>query len=213
RDACICNGNDSGKMCKISYKTCNVALEEDVAARFGGADILINNAGINPNYTRAEKTTLKEWQDVVAVNLTGVFLSCRIFGQRMLEKGAGSIVNVNSVAGHVGLPRTAAYCAAKGGVEIMSKSLAIEWAARGVRVNCIAPGYFETDLTAGLRDNASLSENMLSHPPGAVRPPAGTHRRRGVSGVTCLCLCHRADDSDRWQLDCPMRTEMTVRMT
>ncbi len=83
----------------------------------------------------------------------------------MLEKGAGSIINVSSVAGHVGLPRTAAYCATKGGVEIMSKSLAIEWAARGVRVNCIAPGYFETDLTAGLRDNASLSENMLSHPP------------------------------------------------
>lgn len=92
-------------------------------------------------------------------------MGCRLFGQRILEKGAGSIVNVSSVAGHVGLPRTAAYCAAKGGVEIMSKSLAIEWAAWGVRVNCVAPGYFETDLTAGLRDNASLSENMLSHPP------------------------------------------------
>ena len=167
----------AAKVGKISYKMCNVALEEDVAARFGGADILINNAGINPNYTRAEKTTLKEWQDVVAVNLTGVFLGCRIFGQRMLEKGAGSIVNVNSVAGHVGLPRTAAYCAAKGGVEIMSKSLAIEWAARGVRVNCIAPGYFETDLTAGLRDNASLSENMLSH------PPRGGSAARGNSSV------------------------------
>ena len=160
------------KVGKISYKTCNVALEEDVAAlenhvaaRFGVADILINNASINSNYTRAEKTTLKEWQDVVAVNLTGVFLGCRIFGPRMLAKGAGRIVNISSVAGHVGLPRTAAYCAAKGGVEIMSKSLAIEWAARDVRVNCIAPGYFETDLTAGLRDNASLSQNMLSHPP------------------------------------------------
>lgn len=156
----------------ISYKSCNVASEDDVAAlenyvaeRFGGADILINNAGINPNYKRAEKTTLKEWQEVIAVNLTGVFLGCRIFGQRMLEKGAGSIVNVSSVAGHVGLPRTTAYCGAKGGVEIMSKSLAIEWAARGVRVNCIAPGYFETDLTAGLRDNASLSQNMLSQTP------------------------------------------------
>jgi len=165
-------GAIAGNGGKAAYRTCNVAVEAEMAAleqfvaeEFGGADVLVNNAGINPHFTRAEKTPLEEWQAVIDVNLTGVFLGCRAFGARMLERGGGSIINISSVAGHVGIARTAAYCAAKGGVEILTKSLAVEWARRGVRVNCIAPGYFETDLTAGMRENEALTADLLSKIP------------------------------------------------
>lgn len=150
----------------------DVAREESVAdldvwldERFGRLDVLINNAGINPFYKAAESTPLSEWRQVIDVNLTGVFLCCRIFGPRMLARGEGSIVNVSSVAGHVGLAKTAAYCAAKGGVELLTKSLALDWAAKGVRVNTIAPGYFETDLTAGVRNHAVMADRLLGKTP------------------------------------------------
>lgn len=157
---------------RASWVTADVAREADVEAlaaeverRAGRCDVLVNNAGINPYFARAEATPLAEWREVLAVNLTGVFLCCRAFGGRMAARGSGSIVNVTSIAGHVGLPRTAAYCAAKGGVEMMTRSLALEWAERGVRVNCIAPGYFETDLTSGVRANAGITEGLLSRIP------------------------------------------------
>lgn len=153
------------------------ALDAFVADRFGGADVLVNNAGINPYYRSAEATPFSEWQEIIDVNLTGVFLCCRIFGARMLARGGGSIINITSVAGHVGLAKSAAYCAAKGGVELLTRSLALDWSGRGVRVNTIAPGYFETDLTAGMRDNAVLADRLMSKTPmkrfGAPRELAG----------------------------------------
>lgn len=150
----------------------DVAQEESVAVldawldgEFGRLDVLVNNAGINPFYRAAESTPMSEWQQVIDVNLTGVFLCCRVFGARMLARREGSIINVSSVAGHVGLAKTAAYCAAKGGVELLTKSLALEWAGQGVRVNTIAPGYFETDLTAGMRDHPVLADRLLRKTP------------------------------------------------
>ena len=77
----------------------------------------------------------------------------------------GSIVNVSSVAGHVGLLRSVPYCATKGGVELLTKALALDWASRGVRVNAIAPGFFETDLTAGMRQNESIAASLLARTP------------------------------------------------
>lgn len=142
-----------------------LALAAWIADRFGRLDILVNNAGINPYYRSAEQTPLSEWQEVIDVNLTGVFLCCRIFGARMLAQGSGSIINVSSVAGHVGIAKTAAYCAAKGGVELMTRSLALDWAGKGVRVNTIAPGYFETDLTAGVREHPVLADRVLAKTP------------------------------------------------
>jgi NAD(P)-dependent dehydrogenase (short-subunit alcohol dehydrogenase family) len=141
------------------------ALDAWVADAFGRTDILVNNAGINPFYKAAEHTTLAEWQQIIDVNLTGVFLCCRTFGRRMVEREAGSIVNISSIGGHVGLAKTTAYCAAKGGVELMTRSLALDWACKGVRVNAVAPGYFETDLTAGVRGHAVLSERVREKTP------------------------------------------------
>lgn len=136
-----------------------------VKAEFGAIDVLVNNAGINPFYKCAEDTSLAEWQQIIDVNLTGVFLACKHVGRAMLTAGSGAIINVTSVAGHVGLARTTAYCAAKGGVELITKQLAIEWANRGVRVNAVAPAYFETDLTAGLRSNERLSNEVTDRTP------------------------------------------------
>jgi NAD(P)-dependent dehydrogenase (short-subunit alcohol dehydrogenase family) len=151
----------------VADEAAMAALSEAVLARFGRVDVLVNNAGINPFYRRAEDTPVDEWRKVLDVNLTGVFLGSVRFGRAMLERGSGSIINVTSIAGHVGLLRTTAYCAAKGGVEMMTRQLAMEWADRGVRVNAVAPAYFETDLTAGLRANESLSSRILSRVPMA----------------------------------------------
>ncbi len=91
----------------------------------------------------------------------------KYLGGAMAEAGGGSIVNISSVAGHVGLRRSVPYCATKGGVELLTKAAALDWAARGVRVNCIAPGYFETDLTAGMIANETLSSRLLAQTPMA----------------------------------------------
>lgn len=140
-------------------------FDELIANELGVADVLVNNAGVNPFYKAPEQTSLAEWQQIIDVNLTGVFLCCRAFGRRMIEGSGGSIINITSVAGHVGIGKTTAYCAAKAGVELMTKSLALDWATKRVRVNCVAPGYFETDLTAGLRDHPVLSNRVIQKTP------------------------------------------------
>ena len=142
-----------------------LALRDAALERFGAIDVLVNNAGVNPIYRGIERTSLADWQGIVDVNLTGVFLCCKHLGAVMAERGRGSIISISSVAGHVGLRRSVPYCAAKGGVELLTKALALDWAGKGVRVNCIAPGYFETDLTAGMRDNEAMSSGLLARTP------------------------------------------------
>ena len=142
-----------------------IALRDAALARFGRIDVLVNNAGVNPIYKTIEKTTLEEWQHILGINLTGTFLCAKHIGGAMAESGGGSVINISSVAGHVGLRRSVPYCATKGGVELMTKALALDWASKGVRVNCIAPGYFETDLTAGMIANETLSAKLLGQTP------------------------------------------------
>ena len=142
-----------------------VALRDAALARFGRIDILVNNAGINPIWRTIEKTSLADFRAILDVNLTGTFLCCKYLGAAMAAAGSGAIVNMSSVAGHVGLTRSVPYCASKGGVEMLTKALAVEWATRGVRVNCLAPGYVDTDLTAGLLHHETLSKPFIDHTP------------------------------------------------
>ncbi|MGB3683979.1 MAG: SDR family oxidoreductase [Rubrobacteraceae bacterium] len=119
-----------------------------VMDHFGRIDVLVNNAGLMA-ITPAEETTLSDWRRMLEVNLTGPFLMCREFGKVMLEQESGSIVNVSSVAGLLGVADRAAYNASKHGLIGLTRTLAAEWGGRGVRVNAVCPGWVKTERDAG----------------------------------------------------------------
>jgi len=129
-------------------------------------DILVCNAGIVSNVP-AEEMSDEEWDRVIEVNLSGVFRTCRAFGRRMLERGRGSIINIGSMSANiVNVPQPQChYNASKAGVHHLTRSLAVEWAKRGVRVNAVAPTYIETPLLQGLESQAGLVERWLDLTP------------------------------------------------
>jgi NAD(P)-dependent dehydrogenase (short-subunit alcohol dehydrogenase family) len=130
-------------------------VEESVAAateRFGGLDILVNNAGVNHRVPVLEFPE-EEWDRVMATNLKGYFLVAQAVAPQMIERGYGKVINMSSILGAVGLPSQAAYASSKGGVDQLTKVMALEWAQKGVRVNAIGPTYFETELVAQLRND------------------------------------------------------------
>ena len=116
-----------------------------VMESFGRVDVLVNNAGISA-IVPAEETTLADWNQTLAVNLTGPFLMSREFGKEMLHQGIGSIVNISSVAGLLGVADRAAYNASKHGLIGLTRTLAAEWGGRGVRVNAVCPGWVKTEM-------------------------------------------------------------------
>ncbi|HUI57605.1 MAG TPA: SDR family oxidoreductase [Bryobacteraceae bacterium] len=142
----------------------DVSIESDVerAARqveeqYGRVDVLVNNAGIS--FIRpAEETGAAEWRRVLDVNLTGPFLLSREFGRTMLRHGAGSIVNVASIAGLAGIADRAAYNASKHGLVGLTRTLAAEWGGRGVRVNAVCPGWVKTEMDVADQAGGSYSD-------------------------------------------------------
>ncbi len=114
---------------------------------FGRIEVLVNNAGVSL-ISPAEETSLSDWRRVLEVNLTGPFLMCREFGKEMLRQGSGSIVNVSSVAGLLGVADRAAYNASKHGLVGLTRTLAAEWGGRGVRSNAVCPGWVKTGMDA-----------------------------------------------------------------
>jgi NAD(P)-dependent dehydrogenase (short-subunit alcohol dehydrogenase family) len=128
--------------------------------------ILVNNAGIGTNHDALEATE-KEWDEILDVNLKGLFFACQAAGRHMVERGYGRIVNIGSQAGHVGIRRNAAYCASKGGVELLTKLLALEWGPSGVTVNTVAPGFIRTAANAEQLDRPEFVEEVIARVPVA----------------------------------------------
>ena len=143
-------------------------MVDQVTAWTGRLDVVVNCAGISPHFTRSTDVSDEEWKQVLDVNLQGTFYCCREAGKVMLAQGSGSIVNVSSIHARAGFERIAAYAASKGGVEALTKALAVEWAAHGVRVNALSPGYFQTDLSAGLLASRWGEQIVRSTPMGRV---------------------------------------------
>ncbi len=119
------------------------ALMDSILARFGRIDILVNNAGIGTTKDIVE-TELEEWEQVFAVNVRGVFLCCKHALPSMLARRSGVIINIGSVAGLIGIPKRAAYCASKGAIVTLTKQIAIAYVKDGIRCNCICPGTVDT---------------------------------------------------------------------
>jgi len=138
-------------------------LNEAVAA-FGKVDILVNSAG---RTKRAPTLDFPEddWTAIIDTNLTGTLRACQVFGKHMLERESGSIINIASLSTFVALHEVAAYSASKAAVGSLTKSLAVEWSSRGVRVNAIAPGVFRTALNHKLLDETERGREYLVRTP------------------------------------------------
>lgn len=139
-------------------------LHDDVLAEFGRIDVLVNAAGVTMR-TPTLECSEESWTEILDVNLTGTLRACQVFGRTMLARGCGSIVNIASLATFVAFRDVAAYGASKAAVGALTKSLAVEWANRGVRVNAIAPGVFPTSLNEELVLGTPRGRELLQRTP------------------------------------------------
>lgn len=135
-----------------------------IAQRFGHIDILVNNAGLGFNHDAVDVTEA-EWDEMMDVNLKGLFFMCQAVGKQMIAQGGGRIINMSSQAGQVGILRHAVYCTTKGGVDQLTKVLALEWAPHNVTVNAVAPTFIRTPGTAERLDTPAFAADVLSRLP------------------------------------------------
>ncbi|MGB5565954.1 MAG: SDR family NAD(P)-dependent oxidoreductase [Acidimicrobiia bacterium] len=137
---------------------------EQVREHFGSLDVLVNNAGLGANHP-AEDITESDWDEMMDVNLRGLFFACQAAGRIMLAQGSGRIINMSSQAGVVGIREHAVYSASKGGVNLLTKVLALEWSSRGVTVNAVAPTFIYTPGTAERLDQPEYLAGVLDRLP------------------------------------------------
>lgn len=149
------------------------SLIEQVIKKHGKIDILVNNAGINLKKVFTEVTD-EEFQKILLTNVTAVFALSREVVKSMLEKGTGCIINISSMASQYGIPKVIAYTASKAAIEGMTKAMAVELSPKGIRVNCIAPGFIATAMSAkALNDDKERMQKVLSRTPmGGLGEPS-----------------------------------------
>ena len=150
-------GKATGFATDIAEEAAVARFAEQVFSLYGQVDVLVNNAGISL-ISPAESTSIRDYRRVLEVNLVAPFLLAQVFGEKMLAAGSGSIVNVASIAGLVGIADRAAYNASKHGLIGLTRTLAAEWGGRGVRVNAVCPGWVKTEMDAADQARGTYSD-------------------------------------------------------
>ncbi len=154
----------SGRLFDVTRREQIEAGVERIEGEVGPIDILVNNAGVQ---RRAPALEVSEaaWREVLEVNLTGVFLVSQAVGRRMVSRKRGKLINLCSLMSEVGRPTIAPYTASKGGVKMLTRALAVEWAKDNVQVNGIGPGYFATPMNAALTGNPQFDSWIRARTP------------------------------------------------
>jgi NAD(P)-dependent dehydrogenase (short-subunit alcohol dehydrogenase family) len=155
-------------VCDVGDAAASTAAVDAAADAFGGLDIVVNGAAIDTGWARAGEMSLSVWQDTININLNGTYYVCRAALPYLIAAGGGAIVNITSVAGHKAWATDAAYNASKAGVEILTRTIAVEYATGGVRANCVAPGVIDAGLTDTVTDQAERAELVAQHPMGRM---------------------------------------------
>jgi len=184
---------NKGKVLGVAGSVTDEAHAQDVVRRtidsFGKIDILVNNAGIGAFGKRLHETDDASWADVLAINLTGVFRMTRAVIPQMLKQRQGSIVNISSIASLVGLSGLAAYATSKGGLDSLTRALAIEYANEGIRCNVVNPGLIDTPMAAPLMANPDMLQPILAQ--YAIRRP-------GTPEEVANMVLYLASDEAAW---------------
>ena len=177
-----------GLKCDVRNDAEVLQMALDAVARFGRIDILINTAGINVRKV-AEQVTEEEWLRVIDVNLVGAWRVARAVGRQMIAQRSGKVVTISSTRGTLALPwGYTAYCASKGGVNMLTKQLATEWAKYGICVNAIAPTYIDTPLIGPLLADKEIHERLIR------RIPMGRLGQTSDLVGAAIYLCSPASD-------------------
>jgi NAD(P)-dependent dehydrogenase (short-subunit alcohol dehydrogenase family) len=149
---------------------------QQVADYYGSLDIVVNNAGLG-DAKLAEEVTEQFWDEMMDVNLKGVFFCCQAAGRIMLKQGYGKIINMSSQLSVVGAPEASVYSASKGGVNQLTKTIALEWSSRGVNINAVGPTFIYTPGTAARLDTPEIKQDIISRIPigrtGSINDVAG----------------------------------------
>jgi gluconate 5-dehydrogenase len=203
--AVVLNGRDEAKLARaaavladegarvttaafdVTDGTAVTAAVARIEAEFAPVDILVNNAGIQRRAPLAEMTE-EQWRAVIDGNLTSAFLVARAVAPRMIARGAGKIVNICSVMSEVSRPTIGNYAASKGGLKMLTRAMAVEWAKHGVQANGIAPGYFVTELNRALVANPEFDRWICG------RTPAGRWGQPEELAGAAVFLASRASD-------------------
>lgn len=173
--------------CDLAKLSTATAVVKQIEEEFGIVDILVNNAGVQRRHP-AHEFPIEDWDFVMQVQLRSVFLLCQAFGEKMLERGRGKIINLASLLSFSGGLYVPAYAAAKGGVAQLTKALSNEWASKGINVNAIAPGYMATEMNTALMSDPVRTQQIMA------RIPAGRWGTPEDLGGAAVFLASPASD-------------------